>query len=239
MYVKKSAKIYMVLLVWIAAALQFFINEKMDIEEVFAGVQEADAEMQIFADVNAWGIYGDTGYPEETIENILLNTAKYYGLSEGELTGSGQDVPIYTFQSQKESDLWEITFLSNFNTGRSYLVIHTDSVDAVDRIHTFYNDLNIDETMSVEADLFLPEDPSVSEADNTDGMLENVISKLPVTGVKRVADGWYGKLNSSIHLADLIPDKNVHIDGSNPDRIHLQFGDKSDLVRLYASILRR
>ena len=27
---KRSAKIYMVLLVWIAAALQFFINEKMD-----------------------------------------------------------------------------------------------------------------------------------------------------------------------------------------------------------------
>lgn len=38
---KRSAKIYMVLLVWIAAALQFFINEKMDIEEVFAEVQEA------------------------------------------------------------------------------------------------------------------------------------------------------------------------------------------------------
>lgn len=43
---KRSAKIYMVLLVWIAAALQFFINEKMDIEEVFAEVQEADAQRQ-------------------------------------------------------------------------------------------------------------------------------------------------------------------------------------------------
>lgn len=52
---KRSAKIYMVLLVWIAAALQFFINEKMDIEEVFAEVQEADAQRQIDADVSAWG----------------------------------------------------------------------------------------------------------------------------------------------------------------------------------------
>ena len=53
---KRSAKIYMVLLVWIAAALQFFINEKMDIEEVFAEVQEADAQSQIDADVSAWGV---------------------------------------------------------------------------------------------------------------------------------------------------------------------------------------
>ena len=53
---KRSAKIYMVLLVWIAAALQFFINEKMDIEEVFAEVQEADAQRQIDADVSAWGV---------------------------------------------------------------------------------------------------------------------------------------------------------------------------------------
>ena len=44
---KRSAKIYMVLLVWIAAVLQFFINEKMDMEEVFAGVRETDAQMQI------------------------------------------------------------------------------------------------------------------------------------------------------------------------------------------------
>lgn len=29
----------------------------MDIEEVFAGVQEADAQMQIDADVSAWGVY--------------------------------------------------------------------------------------------------------------------------------------------------------------------------------------
>ena len=55
---KRSAKIYMVLLVWIAAALQFFINEKMDIEEVFAEVQEADAQRQIDADVSAWGVSG-------------------------------------------------------------------------------------------------------------------------------------------------------------------------------------
>ena len=61
MYVKRSAKIYMVLLVWIAAALQFFINEKMDIEEVFAGVREADAQRQIDADVSAWGVSFSSG----------------------------------------------------------------------------------------------------------------------------------------------------------------------------------
>ena len=77
-YMKRSAKIYMVLLVWIAAVLQFFINEKMDIEEVFAGVQEADAQMQIDADVSPWGVYqvAHSHLTPTAIKNLLLNTEK-------------------------------------------------------------------------------------------------------------------------------------------------------------------
>lgn len=234
MYVKRSAKIYMVLLVWIAAALQFFINEKMDIEEVFAGVQEADAQMQIDADVSAWGVYqvAHSHLMPTAIKNLLLNTAEYFCLTSGELTVTGQDESIITFQSNGESEFWRITFLVDSNTGQSYLIFHTDNIEAVDRIHTFYNDLNIDEVVSVEADISL-------QPSGQDTLLEKLLAELPVTGLMQTPDGWYGRLNSSVHLRELAPNKNVRLQETDYGLVHLQFGDKTDLVRLYASVLRR
>ena len=194
---KRSAKIYMVLLVWIAAALQFFINKKMDIEEVFAGVQEADAQMQIDADVSAWGVYqvAHSHLTPTAIKNLLLNTAEYFCLTSGELTVTGQDEYITTFQSNGESELWRITFLVDSNTGQSYLIFHTDNIEAVDRIHTFYDDLNIDEVVSVEADISL-------QPSGKDPLLEKLLAELPVTGLTQTPEGWYGRLNSNVHLSD-------------------------------------
>lgn len=229
---KRSAKIYMVLLVWIAAALQFFINEKMDIEEVFAGVQEADAQMQIDADVSAWGVYqvAHSHLTPTAIKNLLLNTAEYFCLTSGELTVIGQDEYITTFQSNGESELWRITFLVDSNTGQSYLIFHTDNIEAVDRIHTFYDDLNIDEVVSVEADISL-------QPSGKDALLEKLLAELPVTGLTQTPEGWYGRLNSNVHLSDLAANKNVRIQETGYGSVHLQFGDKADLVRLYASVL--
>ncbi len=231
-YMKRSAKIYMVLLVWIAAALQFFINEKMDIEEVFAGVQEADAQMQIDADVSAWGVYqvAHSHLTPTAIKNLLLNTAEYFCLTSGELTVTGQDEYITTFQSNGESELWRITFLVDSNTGQSYLIFHTDNIEAVDRIHTFYDDLNIDEVVSVEADISL-------QPSGKDTLLEKLLAELPVTGLTQTPEGWYGRLNSNVHLSDLAANKNVRIQETGYGSVHLQFGDKTDLVRLYASVL--
>lgn len=229
---KRSAKIYMVLLVWIAAALQFFINKKMDIEEVFAGVQEADAQMQIDADVSAWGVYqvAHSHLAPTAIKNLLLNTAEYFCLTSGELTVTGQDEYITTFQSNGESELWRITFLVDSNTGQSYLIFHTDNIEAVDRIHTFYDDLNIDEVVSVEADISL-------QPSGKDPLLEKLLAELPVTGLTQTPEGWYGRLNSNVHLSDLAANKNVRIQETGYGSVHLQFGDKTDLVRLYASVL--
>ena len=229
---KRSAKIYMVLLVWIAAALQFFINKKMDIEEVFAGVQEADAQMQIDADVSAWGVYqvAHSHLTPTAIKNLLLNTAEYFCLTSGELTVTGQDEYITTFQSNGESELWRITFLVDSNTGQSYLIFHTDNIEAVDRIHTFYDDLNIDEVVSVEADISL-------QPSGKDPLLEKLLAELPVTGLTQSPEGWYGRLNSNVHLSDLAANKNVRIQETGYGSVHLQFGDKTDLVRLYASVL--
>lgn len=229
---KRSAKIYMVLLVWIAAALQFFINKKMDIEEVFAEVQEADAQMQIDADVSAWGVYqvAHSHLTPTAIKNLLLNTAEYFCLTSGELTVTGQDDSITTFQSNAESESWRITFLVDSNTGQSYLIFHTDNIEAVDRIHTFYDDLNIDEVVSVEADISL-------QPSGKDPLLEKLLAELPVTGLTQTPEGWYGRLNSNVHLSDLAANKNVRIQETGYGSVHLQFGDKTDLVRLYASVL--
>ncbi len=62
---KKSAKIYVVLLVWIAAALQFFINEKMEIDEALEQVYASNEEMTFDVKIAAWGTYGDGKYPEK------------------------------------------------------------------------------------------------------------------------------------------------------------------------------
>ena len=229
---KRSAKIYMVLLVWIAAALQFFINKKMDIEEVFAGVQEADAQMQIDADVSAWGVYqvAHSHLTPTAIKNLLLNTAEYFCLTSGELTVTGQDEYITTFQSTGESALWRITFLVDSNPGQSYLLFPTDNIEAVDPTHTFYDDLNIDEVVSVEADISL-------QPSGKDPLLEKLLAELPVTGLTQTPEGWYGRLNSNVHLSDLAANKNVRIQETGYGSVHLQFGDKTDLVRLYASVL--
>ena len=259
MYVKRSAKIYMVLLVWIAAALQFFINEKMDIEEVFAGVREADAQMQIDADVSAWGVYqvAHSHLTPTAIKNLLLNTAEYFGLTSGELAVTGQNDSITTFQSNGESESWRITFLVNSNTGQSYLIFHTDNIEAIDRIHTFYNDLNIDETVSVEADIsltgaesvmqqkkmdlsemkYISDTGSSEQTSVQDLLLEKLLEELPVTGLTETSDSWYGRLNSSVHLSDLAVNKNVRLRKTDSGEVHIQFGDKMDLVRLYASVL--
>ena len=225
-YMKRSAKIYMVLLVWIAAALQFFINEKMNIEEVFAGVQEADAQMQIDADVSAWGVYqvAHSHLTPTAIKNLLLNTAEYFCLTSGELTVTGQDEYITTFQSNGESELWRITFLVDSNTGQSYLIFHTDNIEAVDRIHTFYDDLNIDEVVSVEADISL-------QPSGKDTLLEKLLAELPVTGLTQTPEGWYGRLNSNVHLSDLTVNKNVRLQETGYGSIHLQFGDKTVFCR--------
>ena len=257
---KRSAKIYMVLLVWIAAALQFFINEKMDIEEVFAEVQEADAQRQIDTDVSAWGVYqvAHSHLTPTAIKKLLLNTAEYFGLTSGELTVTGQDDSITTFQSNGESESWRIPFLVDSTTGQSYLIFHTDNIEAVDRIHTFYNDLNIDETVSVDADISLQTSESMmqqkmdlaemknmsdtgmsEQPSGKDALLEKLLVELPITGLIQTPDGWYGRLNSSVHLNNLTANKNVRLQETDYDSVHLQFGDKTDLVRLYASVLRR
>ena len=143
-----------------------------------------------------------------------------------------------------------ITFLVDSNIGQSYLIFHTDNIEAVDRIHTFYNDLNIDETVSVEADLSLQTAESVMQQKKThsaemknisdtdlseqpsgkDTLLEKLLAELPVTGLTQTPDGWYGRLNSSVHLSNLTANKNVRLQETDYGSVHLQFGDKTDPV---------
>lgn len=244
-YMKRSAKIYMVLLVWIAAALQFFINEKMDMEEVFASMQEADTQLEVHADISVWGVYemADSEKSENKdskdvcprltpakINNLLLNTAGCFGVSAGELTVTGRHDSITTFQSNGNPAFWRFTFIDNSVTGQGYLVVQTDRIEAVNQIHTFYDDLNIDEVVSVEADISL-------QPSGKDALLEKLLDELPVTGLTQTPDGWYGRLNSSVHLSNLAVNKNVRLQGTGYGSVHLQFGDKTDLVRLYASVL--
>ena len=188
-------------------------------------------------DVSAWGVYqvSHSRLAPTAIKNLLLNTAEYFGLTSGELTITGQDDSITTFQSNAESESWRITFLVDSNTGQSYLIFHTDNIEAVDRIHTFYNDLNIDETVSVEADLSLQTAESVMQKKTHPAEMK----KISDTDLFEQPDGWYGRLNSSVHLSDLAVNKNVRLQGTDYGSVHLQFGDKTDLVRLYASVLRR
>lgn len=276
-YMKRSAKIYMVLLVWIAAALQFFINEKMDIEEVFASMQEADTQLEVHADISVWGVYemADSEKSENKdskdvcpcltpakINNLLLNTAGCFGVSAGELTVTGRHDSITTFQSNGDPAFWRFTFIDNSVTGQGYLVVQTDRIEAVDQIHTFFDNLNIKEMVSVEADIYadsltqeqvmtaavasygLTSDTVVvsreqTERSHTGRILEQILQELPVTGLTQTPDGWYGRLNSSVHLSNLTANKNVRIQETDYGSVHLQFGDKTDLVRLYASVLRR
>ena len=210
--------------------------------------------------MSAWGVYqvSHSHLAPTAIKNLLLNTAEYFGLTSGELTITGQNDSITTFQSNGESEPWRITFLVDSNTGQSYLIFHTDNIEAVDRIHTFYNDLNIDETVSVDADISLQTSESMmqqkmdlaemknmsdtgmsEQPSGKDALLEKLLVELPITGLIQTPDGWYGRLNSSVHLSDLAVNKNVRLQETDYGSVHLQFGDKTDLVRLYASVLRR
>ena len=76
-----------------------------------------------------------------------------------------------------------------------------------------------------------------TERSHTGRILEQILQELPVTGLMKNPEGWYGRLNSNVHLSDLAANKNVRIQETGYGSVHLQFGDKTDLVRLYASVL--
>lgn len=78
-----------------------------------------------------------------------------------------------------------------------------------------------------------------TERSHTGRILEQILQELPVTGLTQNLEGWYGRLKSNVHLSDLAANKNVRLQESDYGSVHLQFGDKTDLVRLYASVLRR
>lgn len=73
---KKSAKIYIVVLVWLSAMVQFFVNE-----EVEAGQQIAEAFcrtdiMHYDSSLAVEGVYGTDFYSDEKVCNILGNIMK-------------------------------------------------------------------------------------------------------------------------------------------------------------------
>lgn len=70
---KKSAKIYIVVLVWLSAMVQFFVNEKVEAGQQVAEAFSRTDIMHYDSRLVVEGIYGSKNYSDEKICNILGN----------------------------------------------------------------------------------------------------------------------------------------------------------------------
>ncbi|MBP3327056.1 MAG: hypothetical protein J6L77_11620 [Coprococcus sp.] len=73
---KKSAKIYILVLVWLSAMVQFFINEKVEAGQQVAEAFSRTDIMHYDSRLVVEGIYGHSNYNDEKICNILGNIMK-------------------------------------------------------------------------------------------------------------------------------------------------------------------
>ncbi len=70
---KKSAKIYILVLVWLSAMVQFLVNEKVEAGQQVAEAFNRTNIMHYDSRLVVEGIYGDRNYSDEKICNILGN----------------------------------------------------------------------------------------------------------------------------------------------------------------------
>ncbi len=221
---KKSAKIYVVLLVWIAAALQFFINEKMEIDEALEQVYASNEEMTFDVKIAAWGTYGDGKYPEKIIKKILVNTGVYFGMESGVMSmDEAAGVKRVTFSGETENGMYRMEFVINDEKNESYLLIYTDNTKEIRRIRAFYNKLNIDYDMNIEVAV------SGTENQMDDKNLEILLEEFQIRQQKEVNNQIYGKINTEVNLEDIRSDKNVEINRPEPGKLVIKFGGTKGL----------
>ncbi|MGN0394540.1 MAG: hypothetical protein ACI4EF_04200 [Coprococcus sp.] len=70
---KKSAKIYIVVFVWLSALIQFFVNENVEAGQQVAEAFNRTEIMHYDSQLTIEGIYGNNIYSDEKICNILGN----------------------------------------------------------------------------------------------------------------------------------------------------------------------
>ena len=74
-----------------------------------------------------------------------------------------------------------------------------------------------------------------TERSHTGRILEQILQELPVTGLMQTPDGWYGRLNSSVHLSNLTANKNVRIQ----ETITVRFIFNSAIRQIWSGCMRQ
>ncbi len=79
----KKAKIYILLLIWTAAVVQFFINRGIDREEKIVEALAVTEASPYAAEVSAYGYYGNGFLSDEVKERMVKNLAAKLGVTSG------------------------------------------------------------------------------------------------------------------------------------------------------------
>lgn len=119
---KKSAKIYIVMLIWVSVVIQLFVNEKVEAGQGIAEAFYQTDVMEYDSRLEMTGVYGNENYSDRKVRNILSNIISE--VSENQET-------CYIYRNST-NDIWQasisnneyelvVSFIRGANKERSYL----------------------------------------------------------------------------------------------------------------------
>lgn len=149
---KKSAKIYIVVLVWTAALIQLFVNEEVNIQaEILTTFVNTDV-MNSETIICVWGEYGDAVYDKGTIRNILGNAAIEFGVTDSYIISSGNKnfTTDSMLQGQGTYGNTSLQFVTDDTNEKSYLITEiklqgtdTDGNECRRMLEDFYESIGV------------------------------------------------------------------------------------------------
>lgn len=155
---KRSAKIYIIALIWGATLIQLFFNSRVNIEKEVVQTFAASDISEYETDILIWGEYGNTVYDESTIRNILVNTAAEFGITDRYVLSDhiGEHANKMRLSVPDTSQELSVQFVTEHKSGTSFLLskitlqgMVASETESMRILEDFYEDIGIDYRKSV------------------------------------------------------------------------------------------
>lgn len=155
---RRSAKIYIIALIWGATLIQLFFNSRVKIEEEVIQTFATLDIMEYETDILIWGEYGDSSYGKDTIKNILVNTATEFGITDGYVLSNRDEAfvsQMLLIGTNREQG-FSFQFVTDRSSDKSFLLTNftvqgriQDNTESVRMLENFYEDIGVEYRKSV------------------------------------------------------------------------------------------
>lgn len=196
---RRSAKIYIIALIWGATFIQLFFNSRVEIEEEVIQTFAASDMSEYQTDILIWGEYGDASYDAHTVRNILLNTASAFGMTQGQVMDGRHDKTADQtfFHAQNGDQELSLQFVTDSDSGKSFLItelrlpgMESDVAETVRMLENFYEDIGIEYKKGISVQGSRPEFMHTEEMKAfADDVLEEIDGQSVSSAYGDAADG--------------------------------------------------